>query len=141
MAMEQIKIESAKGNLALIIEPEETAGDQPASYYKISIAGSGLNTTINVYDGAWVLGVTLWGFFEFMNLHKDGWAGEHVRASIEEDFKMIATMDHLGKIEVRVIFDQFALPTPWTLEATLYLYASQLPGIVNQIRKVCKGSW
>lgn len=139
--MEQIKVVSAKGDLTLIIEPEETPDNQPASNYKISLSGSGINTTINVYDSMWVFGVTLWGFFEFMNLHKDGWAGEHVRASLEEDFKMIATIDHLGKIEMRVIFDKITSLTPWTLEATLYLYASQLPEITNQIQKVCKGDW
>jgi|GEM_PF-3679702 len=139
--MGQIKVESAKGDLVLIIEPEETPDDQPASYYNVSIMGSGLNATITVYDGMWLLGVTLWGFFEFMNLHKEGWSGEHIRRSMEEDFILVATTDKLGKIEVRIILDKITLPTPWKLEATIYLYASQLPEIVSQIRRSCKGDW
>jgi hypothetical protein len=140
--MDQIEVESAKGDLVLIIEPEESPDNQPANNYKVSIVGSGLNATITVYDGMWwVLGVTLWGFFEFMNLHKEGWSGEHIRRSMEEDFILVATIDNLGNIDVRIIFDKSALPTPWKLEATLYLYASQLPEIVNQIRRCCKGDW
>lgn len=140
--MDQIKVKSAKGDLVLIIEPEESPDNQPANNYYVSLIGSGLNATITVYDGlTWILGVTLWGFFEFMNLHKEGWSGEHIRSSIEEDFILAATIDNLGNIEVRIIFDKSTLPTPWKLEATFYLYASQLPEIVNQIRKCCKGDW
>lgn len=139
--MDQIKVESAKGDLVLIIKPEETPDDQPASNYNVSIMGSGLNATITVYDGMWILGVTLWGFFEFMNLHKEGWSGEHTRRSMDEDFILVATIDNLGKIEVQVIFDKSTLSTPWKLEARLYLYASQPPDIVNQIRRSCKGGW
>lgn len=140
--MEQIKIHSAKGELALVFEFQEQSPDvSEPDYTWVSLVGPGINASIHVYDFQDFTGVTLWGFFEFMHLHTDGWQGEHVCESLEGDLKLVGTIDHLGKIEVRVSFNQFTNECPWKLEAILYLYQAQLPDIIRQIPKVYKGDW
>jgi len=128
--MESVTIRSCRDGTELNLSTE----DFPASEkLDVSIAGPSCSArlaTSTYYSGSPAL------LFRKMAASWRGWEGELSWSTLEGEFKMTATSDRLGHIDLLAEIKSDAYPRDWELKARLHLEAGALEQLYRSVSAV-----
>ncbi|MEO5959003.1 MAG: DUF6228 family protein [Opitutaceae bacterium] len=130
MNMGSVTIRSARDGTELNFSTE----DFPASEkLDVSLVGPGCSArlaTSTYYSGSPAL------LFRKMAANWRGWEGELSWSTLEGEFKMTATSDRLGHIDLLVVMKSDSYPRDWELKARLHLEAGTLDQVYRDLSAV-----
>jgi hypothetical protein len=101
--------------------------------YKVKLKGPNYEGTASVYAHP---EFPLFDSF-FRDLAQDwsGWKGEREWGSLEGEFRLCATIDSTGHVDLMVKIKSGPYPYDWSLTTTLVLESGQLAQIARQIER------
>jgi Family of unknown function (DUF6228) len=128
--MESVTIRSVRDGAELTFG---TDGHPASEKLDVSIVGPSCSArlaTSTYYSGSPAL------LFRKMATSWRGWEGELSWSTLEGDFKMTATSDRLGHIELLAELHSDAYPREWELKARLNLEAGSLEQLYRSVASV-----
>jgi hypothetical protein len=130
MDTKTVTIRSAKDGAELVL----SAADYPASdRMDVSIIGPAVSaklSTSTYHVGSPAL------FFERMAKNWRGWEGEYRWATLEDDFRLAATTDRLGHVELSIVMKSESCPRDWEVRVRIVLEAGVLDDIFRKVKEV-----
>jgi len=130
MSTKSVTIRSVRDGTELVL----SALDYPASdAMDVAVVGpvvSARKATSTYHVGSPAL------FFERMAATWRGWEGELRWATLEDDFRLIATTNKLGHVELQVQMKADSYPPEWEVRIRLSLEAGSLDDLFKRVEAV-----
>ena len=128
--MDSVTIRSSRDGTELILSTEDFPASEKLDVSLVGPSCSARLATSTYYSGSPAL------LFRSLAANWRGWAGELSWCTLEGEFKMTATSDKLGHIELLAEIKSDACPRDWELKARVYLEAGALEQLYRSVSAV-----
>jgi Family of unknown function (DUF6228) len=130
METRTVAIRSSKDGTELVLSADDYPRSDAMSVSLVGPAISAQLATSTYHVGSPAL------FFERMAANWRGWKGEYRWATLEDDFRFVATSDKLGHVDLVVEMRSDSYPRAWEVRAHLALEAGGLDDIFKRVKAV-----
>lgn len=125
-----VTIRSSRDGTELILSTEDFPASERLDVSLVGPSCSARLATSTYYSGSPAL------LFRSLAANWRGWAGELSWSTLEGEFKMTATSDKLGHIELLAEIKSDACPCDWELKTRVYLEAGALEQLYRSVSAV-----
>ncbi len=131
---DEVTIKSSRSDYKLkLSEPKPRGLKQTVEYLRVSITGHDIiasSSEVYLYEAD-----HLAHFFEDLAANWKGWEGDKEWGSIEGDFRIIASIDHLGHIALQVRLRSGPYSEDWLIETGIEVDAGQIEQIAKDVKR------
>ena len=125
--MNEFRIKSSDTDLALILS------DINGDYFKAKLVSAHLNAMREVWAYTDAYGFA--DLLEYLASKEKPWEGEETWQSIEGEFKLSASCDHVGKIKFRINLNHLGHTEEWEAKTEINSEFGQLPHLAKKARE------